>query len=772
MPNYTASKSSTPGRPGWSISFRHPLRNDSRGKPGLKMRRGLNTTDSSRADELVAQMNELLGDPSWWNAARRREAEAKFDKAIVDAFFGEIQAGQESPGAIRDRLIPLPGRSEGFARVLFVGTTGAGKTTLLRKLIGSDPDRDRFPSTAPAKTTIADIEIVAKAGEFEGAVTFFSEFHVTANLEECVTDACLQARAGADDAKVAERLLNHRDQKFRLSYVLGSWSDEQEEEDEDISFDLGEAGEAGQDQLGVDAEGGGLSSDERVANMVALRGYVQRIRSLAERVSKKLELELGLAEGAGSEDDRKAAEELLEEAFDTELASHEEFHDLVQDLLEAVRSRFDRISAGTLELSPSKWPAAWRFQSADREEFLKQVRFFSSNYWPLFGSLLTPIVEGMRIRGPLFPEFRDDQPKLVLIDGQGLGHTPESSASVSTHITKRFDSVDMVLLVDNAKQPMQAAPLAVLRAVTAGGHHTKLAIAFTHFDQINAPSLRTVADKRAHVMGSVTNALAHLEDVLGAPVVRDLQRLIEKRCFMLGGVDRADTKLPAKALQYVSGELSEMTDLFLEAIKPPPPAQATPVYDPMAIAFVVQEAVTKFIEPWLGRLGLAAHAGVHKEHWTRVRALNRRIAGELGDEYDTLRPVADLVGRFSEAFSRFLDNPTYWKGGNGSEEEKQAVISGIRRAVSTVFHSLAAERLLREQLESWRTAYDAPEYRGKGSTFKRALKIEEIYEAAAPIPDAAMTQFSAVFLAKVRELVTAAIRENGGEVELTKAHSA
>lgn len=767
MTAYTASKSSTPGRPGWSISFRHPLRNDSRGKPGLKMRRGLNTTDPSRADELVAQMNELLGDPSWWSAARRREAEGKFDKAIVDAFFGEIQAGQESPGAIRDRLIPLPGRNEGFARVLFVGTTGAGKTTLLRRLIGSDPDRDRFPSTAPAKTTIADIEIIAAPGDFEGAITFFSEFHVTANLEECVTDACLQARAGADDAKVAERLLNHRDQKFRLSYVLGSWSDDQEEAEEDFSFELGEVG---QDQLGGEAEVG-LGPEERAANMVALRTYVKRIRSLAERVSKKLELELGLSEGAGTEDDRKAAEELLEEAFDTELASHEEFHDLVQDLLEAVRSRFDRISAGTLELSPSKWPAGWRFKSADRDEFLKQVRFFSSNYWPLFGSLLTPIVEGMRIRGPLFPEFREDQPQLVLIDGQGLGHTPESSASVSTHITKRFDSVDMVLLVDNAKQPMQAAPLSVLRAVTAGGHHTKLAIAFTHFDQITGPSLRTFADKRAHVMASVTNALAHLEDVLGVPVVRDLERLIEKRCFMLGGVDRADAKLPAKALEYVSGELSEMTDLFMDAIKPPPPPQATPVYDPMAIAFVVQSGVTKFIEPWLGRLGLAAHAGVHKEHWTRVRALNRRIAAELGDEYDTLRPVADLVGRFSEAFSRFLDNPTRWKGGDGSEEEKQAVISAIRRAVSTVFHSLAAERLLKEQLESWRTAYDAPEYRGKGSTFKRALKIEEIYETAAPIPDAAMTQFSAVFLAKVRELVTVAIKENGGEVELTKATS-
>ncbi len=270
-------------------------------------------------------------------------------------------------------------------------------------------------------------------------------------------------------------------------------------------------------------------------------------------------------------------------------------------------------------------------------------------------------------------------------------------------------------------------------------------------------------------MASVTNAVAHLEDVLGGPVARDIERCIQGRCFMLGAVDRPDGKVPPKALTYMARQLNELADLFLEAIRPPPPPHATPVYDPTGIAFVVQEAITKFLEPWLGRLGLAAHAGVHKEHWTRVRALNRRIAAEIGNEYDTLRPVADLVSRFTEASSRFLDNPTRWKGPEAPDPEKQAVISAIRRAVSTVLHSLSAERLVQQHLEEWRTAYDSPEYRGKGSTFRRALAIEHIYETAVPIPDAAMTQFSARFLAEVQEILTKAIRDNGGDVEFTSA---
>ncbi|MFP3624316.1 hypothetical protein SB771_34155, partial [Burkholderia sp. SIMBA_051] len=91
-------------------------------------------------------------------------------------------------------------------------------------------------------------------------------------------------------------------------------------------------------------------------------------------------------------------------------------------------------------------------------------------------------VDGIRVRGPLYPTFTDRRLKVVYLDGQGLGHTPESSSSVTTHVTERFSDVDAILLVDNAEQPIQAAAQAVLRAVAASGNYGKLAIAFTHFD--------------------------------------------------------------------------------------------------------------------------------------------------------------------------------------------------------------------------------------------------------------------------------------------------
>ena len=243
------------------------------------MRRGLGTSDEAEAEAMVAEMNVILGDPSWWNASKRKEAERRFSKPVIEAFYDEIQAGRDDREALRESHIQLPNaQDDGYSRVLFVGTTGAGKTSLLRQLIGSDPDSDRFPSTAPAKTTIADIEVIQAEGPFEAAVTFFTEFQIQANIEECVVDAALAVLEKAPADKTAERFLNHRDQKFRLNYILGSWrQDGRSGTQDEMSFDEVEESPA------LDAEGG-LTEEERAENRARIDKYLERIGQLSKSV--------------------------------------------------------------------------------------------------------------------------------------------------------------------------------------------------------------------------------------------------------------------------------------------------------------------------------------------------------------------------------------------------------------------------------------------------------------------------------------------------------
>lgn len=752
--SYSATKSRS-GRPGWSVTFRHPMRRDARGKPGLKIRRGLNTTDDAQADTLVEQLNILLSDRSWWSADRCGDAEREFAPQIVSAFFDGIEAGRIDTAQLRDSRIPLPGHEDGYARVLLVGTTGAGKTTLLRHLIGSSHEHDRFPSTSTARTTISDTEIVTADGPFAAAITFMSEFEVRAHIDECIEAASLAAAEGQSDAKVAAALLTHREQRFRLSYLLGEWDSDAVEDEDDFSFDAAEpTASAAQD------DEDSVTDDERRSNSERIEAYVGRVRALATEINKQNAADLGPLTEQRTPDDKAAWLEL----YTDRLFESEEFARLALDIRDELESRFDLLDAGNLERSPTGWPVIWTFECADRNEFLRQVRWFSSNHFRQFGRLLTPLVDGVRVRGPFRPLRTELQvaDKLVLFDGQGLGHTAESVSSVSTKVTRRFADVDLILLVDSAQQPMQAAPLALLRAAGSAGYADKIALGFSHFDQVKGDNLRTTAQKRAHVMASVGNAVAGLRQLLGAPIAAALERQLEECAFMFGALDREMEAIPAGVLK----EMGRLLASLQSAAEPEEPADVAPVYTTGGLELALRDAVESFLRPWEARLGLAYRDGIRTEHWTRVKALSRRFANAWSDEYDNLRPASDLIGRLQEEISRWLDSPADWTRVPADEDERMAALNPVRSGVFNALHELVKARLADQHRSDWMSAYT---FSGYGSGSRRAGEIRRIYEDTAPPISSAMKPQARAFLTEVVTIVTAAVEKAGGHFEASKA---
>ena len=444
-PIYTASKTRS-NRPGWSVTFNHPRRTDARGKVGLKVRRGLGTTDAAEADRLVGQLNMLLQDPSWWSLDRRAAAEGQFASVIVAAFFDGIEAGKVKSKDLREEILPLPARQESHARVMLVGATGVGKTTLLRHLIGSDPKRDRFPSTSTAKTTTADIEIITNGGPFEAAITFMTEHEVRCAVDECLEAACVNVIRGHDETRIAEALLEHREQRFRLSYPLGTWQQQQpmQETDNEYDMDFDEPDEMSEADTLSDEEI--VGGDELASNNDRLREYVERIGQIATTVREQIRQERG---DFGDLSNANRRQEWLE-YFTDALYEHQDFGGLSLDIMDALAERFKWITVGDFERSATGWPTVWYYEEESRDSFLQQVRWFSSNHDQQFGRLLTPLVDGIRVRGPFQPaatELRDDDQELVLLDGEGLGHSAKEATSVSTKVTEKFPDVDMILLV-------------------------------------------------------------------------------------------------------------------------------------------------------------------------------------------------------------------------------------------------------------------------------------------------------------------------------------
>jgi hypothetical protein len=752
---YTATKTRS-ARPGWSVIFRHPLRRDARGKPGLKIRRGLNTTDDQEADKLVDQLKMLLSDPRWWSADRRADAERELIAAqIVSAFFDGIEAGHVDTAALREKHIHLPSRDEGYARVLLVGTTGAGKTTLLRHLIGSDHENDRFPSISTARTTISDMEIVTDAGRYKAAVTFVSEFEVRANIDECIEAGCLAVTEGQPDSKVAAALLTHHEQRFRLSYLLGDWTGEESSDDDDFAFDTSSPALSGNPD-----EGDKVSDEQRGKNAARVISYIARIRMLAAEIGERTAEDFGpLAEQKTPED--KA---VWLELYSDRLFESEEFAKLSLDIRDDIESKFEILDPEELERSAPGWPAVWTFDTADRELFLRKVRWFSSNHHRQFGKLLTPLVDGIRVRGPFHPLLADLQvsDRLVLFDGQGLGHTAESASSVSTKITKRFADMDVVLLVDSAQQPMQAAPLALLRAAGSAGYAHKFAVAFTHFDQVRGDNLQTMTQKRNHLISSITSAVAGLRQVLGAPVASSLEKRLDENVFLLGGLDREIKDIPAGVIR----EMKRLLNQLQSAVAPLAPVEAAPIYTTSGLELALRDAVDSFLRPWEARLGLAYRDGIRAEHHNRVKALSRRFANAWSDEYDTLRPASDLVGRLQEEISRWLDSPAGWTRQPANDEERMAALNPVRNAVFSALHELVRTRLSDERRSNWLDAYT---YSGRGSAVLRSGEIRRIYEDTAPPISSAMKPSARAFLAEVIGIVKSGVESSGGNFAVPKA---
>ena len=719
--SYRATKTKS-DRPGWSVTFSHPLRTDARGKLGLKMRRGLGTTSEDEAQRLVDQLNELLTDQTWWSLDRRGDAGRQFDSRIVAAFFDGIGIGKFNSRQLREEVMPLPTPDQGYARVMLVGSTGAGKTTLLRQLIGSDHKRDRFPSTSTAKTTTAEIEIVVNptAEHYDAVITFKTEHETRCSVDECLEDACLAVIRGQDDAGVANALLEHREQRFRLSYILGAWRQATPDEGGTSLFGDDES----DDDTLTEAET--VIGEALDANNDRLVRYVAQIRNVATATRDRLETEHGAYEEIANIYRRQE----WQDTFTDALYDDQDFAEISLDIMDIIKSRSDAIAEGAFEYTESGWPGRWQYRKmkGDRSVFLQQVRWFAGNHGDQFGRLLTPLVDGIRVKGPFRPsveELCDDDRCLVFLDGEGLGHSAKEATSVSTKVTERFPDVDMILLVDSAESPMQAAPLELLRSVGNSGHGHKIAVAFTHFDQVKGDNLRNDNQKVNHVHGSIGNAMLGLRDSLGAPVAAILERQLEKCNFYLGGLDRPTEGISRGFIEQIQALLSHMQKSAEISELP----AAAPIYNVARLELVLRDATDGFKNPWRGRLGLSYYEGSPREHWARVKALCRRIANRWDNEYNGLRPVSDLVRELQSCISLWLNNPAGWTSQPKDENEREAAISGISRKVSVGVHLLSERRLVTEQRRGWQAAFG---FSGRGSSRSRAVSMVGIYEEAAP----------------------------------------
>jgi hypothetical protein len=668
---------------------------------------------------------------------------------VIEIFYDGLEATLVDFSAVRDQLLPLPGAEQGYRTVLLLGTTGAGKTTVVRQILGTGRRSERFPSTSTAKTTVADTELIPTEDPvFRAVVTFVPRDEVIDYLTENVSAAAVSAFNGKDDGVLTRSLLDHVGQRFRFSYVLGRSLDEDADDlvdEDDAEIDDVDPVEYGTVDLAATAQ--------------AVQGAVRAVRAVTERHADMIRKEV-----EPDETDERVIAEYIEENLDTVLRESDEFHGIVDTLMDEIEKRFAHVEVGEFRRNRQGWPVSWTWNVTDRSEFLRVVAQFTSNYAPLFGRLLTPLVNGIRVSGPFAPAWGSPSAKLVLIDGEGLGHTPKSAAALSTHVTEQLLAADAVLLVDNATQPMQAAPVAALKSIAVSGDAAKLHLVFSHFDQVQGPNLPSFTAREEHVLASVENVLKSIGEDLGPAAERVLRRRLDRARFFLGAIH---TPLDATVTTRIGRRTIRQFDNLLTVLAHPELAvgvgHSRPVFDRMNLSLAVAEAAKDFHARWRGLLGIDANPEVRKEHWARIKALSRRLAEGWADGYDNLQPVADLRYELQRQIYLLLQRPLRWVGGVPGDDERQVIIDDLANAVTNELIDLTRRRLKDDVRLGWQAAYAQ---RGPGSTFVRARMIgSDVLDRGAPIPTVSASPDQNRFLKDVATIVTAVGQERNVVLE-------
>ncbi|MDY7100859.1 MAG: hypothetical protein S0880_06695 [Actinomycetota bacterium] len=604
---------------------------------------------------------------------------------------------------LRELLIPGPSQTTGYRTVLVIGTTGAGKSTLIRQLMGTDPKTEAFPATSTSKTTVAEAELLLAPGDHFAAITFMPLADVRTYVEECVVAAALAAFEERSETEIRTRLLEHVDQRFRLKYVLSD----------------GLSGDPAIDGVG-DRDDDSLTT-------------VQRIRRNTEAVLGQIRALLDEAVRAGLEE--LTAEGLVDDDVDNDelfvllrhrLVGHPTVGEIVSFLVEEIAARFDLMDPEELTRGQDGWPLYWRFQTDDRAKFMRSLRRFVSIDAEEFGLLLTPIVNGIRVRGPFHPTWANEIPYVMLLDREGLGHTPDSVSSLPSSTTRMLDDVDVVVIVDNAQQPMQAAPVAAMRQIAAAGHGDKLVLVFTHFDMVHGPNLPDLDARRHHVIASVDQVLSAIGSDLGYPTERLLRYRLDRNLYLLEHlhkpIDENSDVRTVRELQWLLSQLRvEATPLEL--------GDCRPVYELDALRSTVHGAISGFLQSWERKLGLGT-SGAPAVHWSKIKALCVRYARRSNDEYESLRPAGDLLGAITDSLRRFVTFPTRWTGEPPDEETAQQLYDHLTRQAGAQLRPLVRSRLFDDAGELWAEARDIE---GQESAQRRAEFImRKILEQRVP----------------------------------------
>ena len=671
-------------------------------------------SDEPSAQALRDEMNTLLAlaeTPTLLPARSHAIAERKYARVIIDAFFDCMTPEPVDYLALREREMPLPPRQgkRKVPHVLIVGPTAAGKSRFIQHLLQTT--RENFPMRGAGRTTVADTETIVDDVDYSAVVTFYSENEIREIIKENILEACAFAyREKEDKAKIASKLLVDSDKRFRFNHVMGEWVQNTEAGDNEDEF----ADEDQESELDTDV---GVA-----ATWGRLESCVAQVSSMTELARETARREL---------QPESVQDELVVEEYWLQYIDQDQLDALTEEILEELERR---LCAAT---GQSSWPVTYRVaDTANKADFFRRLRPFYQNNRNLFGALVTPLVQGIRVRGRFTPpSFTATKVSTwVLLDGQGVGHEQGGATKINRTIppelAKKFSGADLICLVDRAVPAMTGDAPIMLENLIVRGHQDRLALIFTHFEDVEAPDLNW-AGRKAKVLEGLSNAIQAIVSLPKAQRVL-LERTAESKTYFLARMDQPELKLKS-----TQSEMKRICEHFARSIGETEIPKFRPLFNEYAIANVLRREIEAYRRDW-------SEAELGSLHWKIMEALTNWIGHAYNDGYPkrNLYPGQNLSQRLVAAVSMELESPDGWKPYKPeSADEESRILNAIRGKVGDPIDAYCREVLVHDPRTGfWLAAYE--NISGPGTKMRRARTVARILEDRAELPDEGLGKFT------------------------------
>lgn len=641
---------------------------------------------------------------------------------------------------IINKLLPIS--KDEVIKILLLGQFGVGKSTIIKEMSDIPKDID-FPVVDTSRTTTYETTYVFKDSRkcynFKFAVLFKEYKEIYNQVQECLDrainklinlmlkgeiDCCIQ------DLTI-DSFVSDPDKIFKIEYVLGKYyklkNPKRQREDRKEQVEL----------------------------------WNSIYDSIYKLVEKLFETQYDIKSAIDFDFSSIKSERVESDLFEL-LKKEKSISELYDNLICFISDKLrEKILVLCEDLKQQKLGdikyvgeeiVAFYNDKYDLDKIAQCVIPFASTESENFTRILTPLVKEMRIEVPYNKSLNQEvkNKTISITDTIGFEHRKqEDTKSLEGSTNLSYNDFDIIIIVDTAKQSMNATTESILDDVYKNAIRSKIVLAYTFYNDFSKKDFEDEYDKEEELFDLQTATLKKIDD---KEIIEVFSEELKNRTVFLKDLVK-DENNKYEGYDCINKFLGQIVQHYeklydFKNVKLIDDTKPILEYNYKKLALVFNYAQEKFLneeeEIYLRKY----------PQYKVTEALTRRLKN--GETYysgpgTTLKPVDDFCYIIMEKLDKFIKAP---KNINFKEKEEISnhaikVEDWIKEMISQELKKVAVIKFVSDYKKTWEDAYNDFD---SGVDYRRRTKIVKTFHEILPSLDISRNTFADYWIDKIEQI--------------------